>query len=531
MKRRYPISAAVIAAAAALLTACGGSGGGSTSNTVAATGGTFQMALRSDPGTVNPYQSTGGINRQIYAFAYDTLIGRSTSGQPVQQLATKWTVTPTTVTYTLRKGVTCSDGTTLTPSDVAADFNYIKAPATLSPWVKFSIPVSYTVSADDAAGTVTITSKTPFGYLLQGAGAVPIVCPAGLKNPTSIEHASDGTGPYKITGYVQGDHYTLQVRTGYSWGPDGASTSAPGTPKTVVISFVNNESTMANELVSGQLNAAQVTGPDRSRLDHASGIRRFDIPVIVGELNFNEAPGRVFQDTQVRLAAAAALNRQQLSPVSVAGLGHPADNLIAEAPAACPGNETSSTLPDYNPAKANQLLDASGWTKGPSGVRQKNGKSLTVRIIYQTGATQTAAAVELLGQQLNAVGIGTQLVGLTDAAFLQALYSTGDFDIFYSAINVDFPYMATTFFGGPTPAHGGLNSGDIINPQFNSMSAEAAATPSGQACPLWTQAHDALLSRADVIPVSVGDRPFYTSNATMQTVGLFAVPTSIRLYQ
>jgi peptide/nickel transport system substrate-binding protein len=46
---------------------------------------------------------------------------------------------------------------------------------------------------------------------------------------------------------------------------------------------------------------------------------------------------------------------------------------------------------------------------------------------------------------------------------------------------------------------------------------------------LWKQAHQALLKRADVIPISAGDRPFYASKATMQTVGLFVVPTSIRL--
>lgn len=529
--KRTSLSAAAAVALLTSLAACGGGGGGGGAAAPGApqVDGTFTMNLGTDPGSVNPYKSTGGFNRQVYGFAYDTLVGRGADGKAVPQLAESWKVTDRSVTYTIGKSATCDDGQVLKPSDIAADFTYIKDPKTLSPWVALSVPVDYTVAADDAAGTFTITSKTAFGSLLQGAGAVPIVCPAGLKDPDSIEHASAGTGPFKITTYVSGDHYNFERRDGYTWGPAGASTATPGTPKKVTIAFVSNESTMANQLVSGQINAAQITGPDRARLDKTPGIQRFDVPVIVGEINFNEASGRLFNDTQLRLAAASAVNRDDLAPVSTANQGTLATNLIAEAPVACPGDETTGALPTFDVAKANQTLDAAGWTQGADGVRTKDGKPLKVKVIYQTGAPQTASAVELLGQQLKAAGIGTDLVGLTNAAFLESLYTTADFDIFYSAINVEFPYMATTFFGGATPANGGRNAGDIDNQAFEKLSAKAAQAPVEEACSLWTQAHQELFKRADVIPVSNGDRPFYTAKATLQTVGLFAVPTSIRL--
>ena len=530
----------MIAGAAVMALALAACGGGSSSTSSSSTGGsggapvtggTFTLALGSDPGTVNPYKSTGGLNRQVYAFAYDTLVGRGSDGKPVPQLASSWTTSDTSVTYTIKTGVTCSDGTALKPSDIAADFTYIEAPATLSPWVALSLPVKYTATADDAKNTVTITSATAFGSLVQGAGAIPIVCPAGLKNMAGLDHTSSGTGPYKITDYVSGDHYTMAVRSDYTWGPAGAATSAAGTPATVKINFVANESTMANQLVSGQINAAQITGPDRARLDNQSGIKRFDIPVIVGEVNYNEASGRIMSDTAVRIAATQALNRADLVPVSTANLGTPASNLIAEAPVACPGDETTGNLPAFDLAKAQAALDAAGWTKGSDGIREKGGKKLTLKVIYQTGAPQTASAVELIGEQFKAAGIGTNLVGLTNAAFLDTLYTTADFDIYYSAINVEFPYMATTFFGGATPAKGGRNSGAIANTEFEQLSAKAAAAPADQACALWTQAHQSLFKRADVVPISNGDRPIYASKATLRTVGLFAVPTSIRLTQ
>lgn len=541
MKHKFTMVAPVAAttlAVALILTACSG-GSASSSNASSGsqagktleTGGTFRLDLGTDPGSIYPYASTSGPNRQIDDFAYDSLVGRSKKGDAVPEVASSWKVTTNAVTYNIRKDVTCSDGTTLTPSDIAADFNYIKDPKTLSPWVQFSVPVTYSVSADDSAGTFTITSTTPFGTLLQGAGAVPLVCPQGIKDPNSYAHSSDGTGPFKITDYVQGDHYDLAVRPDYNWGPDGAKTSAAGTPKNVTINFVADESTMANQLIAGEVNAAQITGPDRNRLDKTPGLTRYDVPVIVGELNPNEAPGRILADEQVRLAAAAALNAKDIAPVSTAEHGTTVDNMFSEQPVACPANETKGNLPSYNPAQAKQLLDADGWTMGSNGIRQKDGKSLTLKLIYQTGAPQTESAAELIGQELKAVGIGTNLVGETNDAWSQALYSTGDFDMFYSAINLEFPFMMSTFYGGPAPQQGGRNSGDVVNSEFNTLSQQAAAAPAAQACKLWNSAHEALLKRADVVPLSTGDRPFYTSKSTLETVGLFAVPTSIRLYK
>jgi peptide/nickel transport system substrate-binding protein len=530
MKHKHPVVLASTAVAI-LLSGCGGGGAGSGATGAPVSGGTFTMNLGTDPGTINPYKTTGGTNRQIISFAYDTLIGRTPDGAIVPQLATKWQASPDQVTYTLRKGVTCEDGHTLTPGDVAADFKSVQNPDEPSPWIGFALPVPYTVTADDAAGTVTIKTKKPFGFLLEGAGSLPIVCPAGLKKPDSIEHASNGTGPYKVTSYVPGDHYTLEARSGYSWGPNNATNSAAGSPKTVKIAFVQNESTSVNQILSDQINAVQITGPDRARLDANPALKRFDVPVIVGELNPNEAAGRIFADQQVRLAMAAALDRQQLTKVGTAGRGKVATELMVEKPVVCPGDEVSGTLPAFNPGSANQILDAAGYTKGPDGIRAKNGKKLVANLIYQVGAPQTVSAVELVSQQLKAVGIGTNLKGLTQAAFLEALYTTRDFDVFYSAINLEFPFMMTAYWGGPLPDKGGRNSGSVVNKDFDSLSAKAMAVPGKQSCDLWKQAHKAILKRADVIPISVGNRPYYTSKATLQTVGLFATPTSIRLYK
>lgn len=488
-------------------------------------GGTFSLAISSDPGDIDPYQSTEGTARQIYAFGYDTLLARSASGQPLPELAQSWTATPRKVTFTLRRGITCDDGSTLSATDVAKDLAYIKNPKTISPWLHFALPINYAVSADDASRTVTIRTVQNFGLLLQGAGELPIVCPQGLYNPDGIQHKFDGTGPYQITSYSTGVSYSMQVRPGYHWGPKGASTSAPGTPKNVNIQFVSSETTAANELLSGQLNAAQITGPDRNRL---GSLQHVNVPVIVGELNFNERSNRITADPAVRKALAEAINYKNVAKVGTAGKGSVANNLAVEQPALCPGT-TTDALPHRSLKAAKALLSADGWKVGHGGIRQKDGKALKINLIYQVGAPQTESAVELLSQEWAPLGVQTVINGYTETEWTQILTVTSNYDIFYSGINLEFPFQYTDFFGGPIPTKGGDNFGDLRNGQFLKLSGQALGTLGTAGCNLWNNAQRALMSRVDVVPISTGDRPFYMYHATLQTSGLFAVPTSIRL--
>ena len=84
---------------------------------------------------------------------------------------------------------------------------------------------------------------------------------------------TDGTGPYALTQAVSNDHYTLTKHAGYTWGPNGATTSAAGLPDTINVKIIPNETTAANLLLSGQLNAANIVGPDTARLEAAQPVQ------------------------------------------------------------------------------------------------------------------------------------------------------------------------------------------------------------------------------------------------------------------
>ncbi len=526
MQRRLPALAA--ATGLLLLAGCGGTDGPGSTGGTPDPDGTFRIAMSSDPGTVSPYKTTLGTARHVFAYGYDTLVGQTPEGKTVPYLAEKWDVKPDQVTFTLREGVTCADGRPLTASDVAADFDYIKDPKTISPWRSLTIPMGYTVSSDDAARTVTIKTEQPFGLLVRGAGSLAIVCPAARQDPAAADHGYLGTGPYKVTEYVSGDHYTLEKRPEYTWGPDGATTK--DMPKTVVVSFTKDESTAANQLITGQVNAVQLTGPDRERVDKMPDVLKASSPAIVAELDLNKAPGRILGDLNVRKALAAALDRSKVTAITTNNTGKVATNLIAEIPVLCPGDETTGNLPDHDQAAANRYLDEAGWAKGPDGVRAKDGTPLVLSAIYKSDTAQPGVTMEYIAQQWKEIGVGTKLTAVTNTAFSQAMYSTLDFDVAFSGLNVEMPFMLTPFHGGATPKEGGRNSGSTVNKEFDSLSAQALAAP-GDGCDLWRAAHAALLKGVDVIPLSEGDRPYYVRGGSFHVVGLHSVPSSYRVFR
>ena len=216
--------------------------------------------------------------------------------------------------------------------------------------------------------------------MLNGLASLPMVCEAGMEDRESLAAATGGTGPYELTEAVPGEQYTYQIRDGYTWGPNGATTAEKGMPATVVMKIVANEGTRANLILSGDLNAAQVLGPDVDRLDKA-GLFAAETPVLLGEQWYNHADGHATSDPAVRMALTQALDLAELQSVLTADKGTPATTLAVLEPVACPGDSVSGALPaqDVEAAKAalsgvpelTFLYDSSAGSLGRRGGRAR----------------------------------------------------------------------------------------------------------------------------------------------------------------
>ncbi|MBM6404537.1 ABC transporter substrate-binding protein [Phycicoccus sp. CSK15P-2] len=477
--------------------------------------GTFTMALQADPGNLDPHSSASSALFTVSQLAYDSLVSvDGESGEILPQLAAEWSVDGTTVTFTLVDGVTCSDDSPFTAQTVADNIAYVGDPENESPFLGTFLPPGATATADEGAGTVTLTLAQPAPFVLNGLASLPMVCDAGLEDRGSLTGGSAGTGPFRLTEAVPGDHYTYTRRDGYSWGKDGASTDAPGTPATVTMRIIENESTAANLLLSGEVNASEIMGPDAERLEQ-SGLFAAKTPALIGEQWYNQGSGHPTSEADVRMALTQALDLAELQSVLTAGKGAPATTLAALPPTACPGDSVSGSLPAQDVEAAEATL---------SGLP-------AMTFLYDSSAgSAVAAAAELAVQQWKAAGADVTAKGQDATALQQAIFGTGDWDIAWVPLNVNSPDQLVPFLSGPGAAEGGTNFAGIENADYAAAAEKASALSGAESCAAWLEGDSAVVAAADVVPFANNVVRTYGKGARFEIPGELE-PTSIRLVQ
>ncbi|MFF2502561.1 ABC transporter substrate-binding protein [Streptomyces sp. NPDC058067] len=530
--KKARLTAAITSVVALTVSACGGtsqSGQDRTANQKPVEGKTFTMAIGTDPGALDPAMTVLAVALDMDRYLYDSLINLDDTGKPIAGLAEKWEATTTTASFTLRKGITCADGTPLTASDVAANIGFIGDPANKSPMAGIAIAPGTKATADDAARKITITSGAPDAFLLRNAGGLPIVCGKGVTDRQALAKGKYGTGMFTMTEIVPNDHYTLTRRKDYAWGPGKWRREQPGLPEKVVFRVIQNTTTAANLLLSGELNGARITGQDQQRL-RAQKLFHGEQVVPMGEMFFNQAPGRAGADPAVRRALVQALDLPQIGKVLTGSSGAPSRGLVTTEPRACSGDSVSGKLPAFDVAAAKAGLDAAGWKPGADGVRVKDGKRLALTAIYGTQAGPTMApSAELMQQSWKAAGAEVTLKGLDSPGTSQVLFNTGEWDISLAPLTLVLPSQAVPFVSGPKPP-AGTNFAHIANKRYTALAAQAAHMPGDSGCATWLAAEAALIERLDVVPYVNSVVPTFGSDARFKVRFGSVEPSSIRMY-
>lgn len=531
MKRTLSFLAICALAATAGLTACstGGSPNGTPSGDAHyVTDGTLTMSQVSDPGALDPQLSIVSGVFDMTFYAYDSIVGIDPTGKVLPQLAKSWTYEGDSAVFTLNSGITCSDGSTLTAQTVADNINWLEDVNNASPFLGTFLPVGITATADAGANTVSLTLAQPAPFLLQTLANVPIVCAAGLADRTQLQAGTLGSGPYQLTEAVPGDHYTYERRDGYTWGPDGATTTAVGLPKTIVVKIVPNESTAVNLLLSGDVNVTTTVGPDADRA-RAAGLTSVPVPAILGLTWYNHTVGHPTADQAVRQALTQAVDFDNLAKVITGGTGSRAKDLAVIPPAPCDYDATTGHLATYDAAAARATLEADGYTLGADGMYAKDGQPLTVSFLYDsTLGTPGQSAAELAVQQWTAAGITIQMNSYDSAQMSQILFGTGDWDMVWEPINVNSPDQMTSFLSGPGLADGGSNFSLINNPDYSAAVDQALTQTGTDACGSFQQAESALYQDSDIVAWAVRPNDIFLNKVEFVYVGRTQV-TSLRL--
>jgi peptide/nickel transport system substrate-binding protein len=529
---KHVLTIVAIGGLALSLAACG-SGGGSNSPSNAAQkfadGKTFTMVLGADPGSLDPHMTSLSSALQTDLFLYDSLVNIDKDGTIVAGLAQSWQGTTTSATYVLRKGVTCSDGTPLTATTVADNINFVGDVKNASSRVGVFVPPGATAKGDDATGTVTVTSPAPSSFLVRTVGGLSIVCDKGMKDRNTLKEGADGTGMFTLTEAVANDHYTLTRRKDYAWGPGDWKTTQAGLPDKVVLKIVTNETTAANLLTSGQVNAAQVIGPDRQRLEGQKLFSR-DVQAPLGEMWFNHKTGLAGSDEAVRKALIQALDLTQLGNVVSSGSGKPATGLVAPDLSPCPGNTVTGNLPAHDLDGAKAALDAAGWVAGADGIRAKAGKKLSVIVDFASsvGAGNEAGA-EMMQQAWKSLGVDVTLKAVTDAEVGTAIVGgQGSWDVAMLPLGVTLPSQLVPFLSGPG-APNGVNFSGINNADYSSNVQAASALAESDGCAKWSAAESSIFQHVDMVPFVDSSIPTFAEGAQFEFSQGSLEPQSIRM--
>jgi peptide/nickel transport system substrate-binding protein len=178
-------------------------------------------------------------------------------------------------------------------------------------------------------------------------------------------------------------------------------------------------------------------------------------------------------DKRVRQAISIAIDKQKIIDALIGGF---AKRQYSIYPASSWAAVDESELPhyDFDPAKANQLLDAAGYARGPNGIRvSKDGKPLRFRIDYDSG-NKTREQMGLVTLSfLREIGIAIDITAYEFNSMMDKIRK-GDTELYFQARVSDYdPSDAKNLYA----TTGGLNYVGYSNPQVDKLFGQAETAP------------------------------------------------------
>ena len=117
----------------------------------------------------------------------------------------------------------------------------------------------------------------------------------------------------------------------------------------------------------------------------------------------------IFRDKRFRFATSYALNREQMNELVFNGLSRPWQDGTPEGDPYY-HERLATTATEYDPDKANALLDEMGLEKGSDGFRRRpDGSKLQITMISRTNRGPGERIAELIADDLKAVGLDVNL--------------------------------------------------------------------------------------------------------------------------
>ncbi|MEG6511745.1 nickel ABC transporter substrate-binding protein [Desulforamulus ruminis] len=412
-----------------------------------------------DLGSMDIIGSNGQGFYYHFPAVYETLVTYQ-QGKIVPCLAEDWEVNENEYIFHLRKGVKFSDDSLFNAEVVKLNLEMIKKHGgDDTAWFGAIAKLEAVEVVDEY--TVKLIYEKPYYAALQDLTSIYLtgmMSPKMYANGNVPYHKTTqpiGTGPYLLAEANPDKYYTF-VRNENYWG------EKPKARKYTVKIIPDLDARML-ALRSGEVdfilgsNKISNNAYMQFASDENYGTKLSEERIKTRNILLNTSRGPL-ADVRVRKAMEHGTNKQEMVDTILYGLEEKADYLLNPRLPYC---DVKVTPYEFDKKKAEELLDAAGWKKiEGKDIREKNGRPLTLQMIYRTDLASDEDIVQAFKGQMRDIGIDIKATGYE----MMTWYSkglSGEFDL---TVNDTYgvPYDPHTYispmtnYGADYPAQQGL---------------------------------------------------------------------------
>jgi peptide/nickel transport system substrate-binding protein len=402
-------------------------------------GGPVRMLYWAAPTILNPHLAIAPKDLEASQLFYEPLADIDTDGNVVPVLAQETPsvanggVAPdgTWVQWRLKRGVTWHDGRPFTADDVVFTWQYAADTASATTSTGSYRDIDRVERVDDHTVKIVFRRPVPFwadafcsaaGFVLPKHVFEPYRGGRSREAPANLRPV--GTGPYRYVDFKPGDVVQAEINPAYHVANrpffDTVELKGGGDPVSAARAVLQTGQydygwglNMEDEILrrleeggKGRVVIGRTTNIDYIQVNQADPWRDVD-----GERASIKTTHPFLTDPAVRSALALLVDRAGIQSEIWGRQGDTTGNFLNRRPFASP-----NTRWEFSVDKANALLDAGGWKRGPDGIRAKDGKRL--KLLFQTVSQPIRQKMQqVVKQACSRAGIECELKAVVGSVF------------------------------------------------------------------------------------------------------------------
>jgi peptide/nickel transport system substrate-binding protein len=396
-------------------------------------GGELRFCLRTEPKTFDPLKVEDDAAVSIRYLTGGVLLRMNRQSQALEPgLARSWKVSKDgrQITFTLRSGLSFSDGTPFSAEDVAYTLQQLMDPALHSPTGDAFRSGPGTVATKTISSTqIAITFPAPVAGLDRLFDQVPMMSAHSPKKEMAV------LGPFMVADYKPGARVLLKRNPNY-WKTDAQGRTLPYLDSirldiqpnrdVEMLRFRRGELDLINSLDSEYFDKLASTSP---QLVHDAGPSLDSEQMWFNQVSKAPIPAykkNWFRSANFRRAISEAINRDDLSRIVFRGHAQPAVGPIS------PANKfwfDSKLHPQaYSSDAALKLLQTEGFRLENGTLKDGEGNPVVFSIVTNSGNKYRERMAVLIQEDLGKIGMQVNVVTLDFPSLIERIAQTFDYE-------------------------------------------------------------------------------------------------------